>query len=385
MFHARIKILHLIAGLNAGGAERMLVRLLARMNPLEFASEVASLSGEGALGGAVRALGVPLHALEISGNPAAVATLAGLLRSSRPDIVQGWMYHGDVLGTLARLFLPRARVVWNVRGDVGHGILSPRTECVFRACAAVSRWVPDVVLFNSERALAGHRRRGYACRDMRVIANGFDLSEFRPDASARVWLREVLGLPGSAELVGMAAGYAPKVKDYSAFLAAAEIVTQDRSGVWFVACGRRVSAENAELVSEVRRRGLEGRVFLLGERRDMARLLAALDVFCLASRSEGFPNVVGEAMACGVPVVTTDVGDARALVGEEGRVVGVGDARGLAAVCLELLAAGREAREALGRRARERVGRLFEIGSVARRYEGLYRELCGGVAGRRGG
>lgn len=363
----------------------MLVRLLGRMDPAKFASEVVSLSGEGALGASIRALGVPLHALDFSGSPGSVAALAGILRGSRPDVLQGWMYHGDVLGALARVVVPRARVVWNVRGDVGDGVLSPRTEQVLRACAALSRWIPDVVLFNSERALAGHKRRGYACRDMRVIPNGFDLLEFRPDASARSWLREALGLPASAELVGMAAAYAPRLKDYRGFLTAAEIVTRERRGVWYVACGRGVSAENPELASEVRRRGLEGRVFLLGERRDIARLLAGLDVFCLASRSEGFPNVVGEAMACGVPVVATDAGDVRALVGGEGRVVGVGDAQGLARACLELLAAGREAREDLGRRARDRVGRLFELGAVARRYEGLYRELCGAAASGRGG
>lgn len=377
MGRGRIKVLHLISGLQTGGAEMMLFKLLRRLNRDRCESAVVSVSDEGILGERIRALGVPLYGLGLA--PAGLS-IAGLWRLGkvvlhrRPDILQGWMYHGDLMAAVARMWIPRARVVWNVRTDANEGVLRLRTRQVLRACCLLSRWVPDVVLFNSERSLANHRRKGYRCRHMRVIPNGFELSEFRPDELSRSRLRESLGLPPSTELVGMAAHYALR-KDYPVFLAAAAIIARRRPGVRFVACGRGVSLENPELASEVHRRGLQGKVLLLGERRDMPRFLAGLDVFCLASRSEGFPNVVGEAMACGVPVVATDVGDCRPIVGDTGLIVPPGDAEALARGCLSLLEAGLQERQRVGLRARRRVAELYDIDRVARQYEILYEEL----------
>jgi glycosyltransferase involved in cell wall biosynthesis len=214
---------------------------------------------------------------------------------------------------------------------------------------------------------------------MRVIPNGFDLSRFRPHAEARLRLRKHLGLASDAEVIGMIARFMPGEKDHATFLEAAARLRRRRAGVHFLLCGRGMSSDNVKLVAEISGRGLTESVHLLGERDDIPEVTAALDVATLASLVEGFPNVVGEAMACGVPVVATDVGDCREIIGDAGIVVPPRDPEALAEAWRNLLEAGREGRERIGLRGRERVAELYELGKIVRQYEDLYEELARGV------
>jgi glycosyltransferase involved in cell wall biosynthesis len=146
--------------------------------------------------------------------------------------------------------------------------------------------------------------------------------------------------------------------------------------VHFVLAGKDVDSENPALVGSMRAAGVLENCHLLGLRNDMPQLMAALDLLASSSAyGEGFPNVLGEAMACGVPCVVTDVGDSAAIVGDTGRSVAPGDAQGLAAAVEELLTLPRSERVALGRRARDRVETRFEIGKVVERYQEFYESL----------
>jgi glycosyltransferase involved in cell wall biosynthesis len=211
---------------------------------------------------------------------------------------------------------------------------------------------------------------------MVVIPNGFDLSELRPDPAARQDVRRELEVGERAPLVGMAARFHPQ-KDHASFLEAAKILHGRLPDVRFLLCGDGVTCENRALSDRVRQAGLADHAHLLGVRGDVPRLLAALDVAVLSSVGEAFPLVLGEAMACGVPCVATDVGDAARIIGETGEVVPPRDPAALAAALERVLNLEPERRRELGMAARQRIEENYSIERIAKRYEDLYSEALG--------
>jgi glycosyltransferase involved in cell wall biosynthesis len=151
--------------------------------------------------------------------------------------------------------------------------------------------------------------------------------------------------------------------------------------VQFLLAGDGVEPHNTQLSAWIAETGVAERFHLLGARDDMHRLTAALDVALVSSAfGEAFPLVVGEAMACAVPCVVTDVGDAAFMVGDGGRVVPARDPAALAEAALELLTQRPQERAALGQRARERIASEFELSAVVARYADLYDEVLAGMA-----
>lgn len=375
-----IRIVHVITSLSAGGAEGMLYRLLQSMDPGAFHNEVISLSGEGEYGPRIRQLGVPVTALRMkTRGPAALWSLGRQLRRSRPHIVQSWMYHANLIGGIAaRLMGPR--VVWNIRrGELQPEVDGRRTVWTSRLCAAISEWLPDRIVFCSARSAEAHAVSGYARGRVSVIPNGFDLDRFKPDAAARSALRAEWGLSASDVAVGIVARYHP-AKDYGNFMQAAGLIARRAPEVHFVLCGAGASRENGDLARQIGEPGLLSRCRFLGVRSDVPRVMAALDVAVSSSRTEAFPNAIGEAMATGIPCVATDVGDTALLVGDCGRIVPPRDAERLAGALGELVGLAPEARVELGAAARRRIERLFDIRAIAARYEEVYRGVvaCAG-------
>jgi glycosyltransferase involved in cell wall biosynthesis len=375
-----IRVLHLITGLNTGGAEMMLTKLVAGMDPAGFEPHVVTLLGEGPLAARVRAAGASVESLGLARGrvaPSAVWRLTRLLRRVRPDVVQTWLYHADLLGLVAARLARVGRVVWNLRCsnmDFAHS--GRLTRYTVAACARLSS-LPDAVVANSRVAVDVHRALGYRPRRVEVIPNGFDMHRFAPDPAARGSVRAELGVAPGAPLVGMVARFDPQ-KDHATFLRAARAVADARPDAQFVLLGDGVQADNPEMAALVRAAAPGLRPHLLGRRDDVARLAAALDVAVLSSAyGEGFPNVVGEAMACGVPCVVTDTGDSAAVVGGTGRVVPPRDAPALADAVLGLLALPAGELRALGLAARARVGEHFALPAVIRRYAALYSQLAG--------
>jgi glycosyltransferase involved in cell wall biosynthesis len=368
-------VLHVITDLERGGAEGMLLKLLRAADRDGVAHFVVSLKAGGVLSEEVRALGVPVHSVCLDGTtslPAAAVRLLAAMRAISPDVVHGWMYHGNLLGGLAARMAGRGTVLWGLR----HGPLLPgevplATRAVVRMGATLSRWLPDLILCCSQAAAAAHRALGYAGARMLVVPNGFDTSRFRPSPEARQRVRAALGVAPATPLIGLAARFHP-VKDHETFVRAAARLVTARPETRFVLCGRGVDADNPSLRSWIAGAGLGDRVLLLGERHDLHDVLPAMDVATLCSRAEGFPNVVGEAMASAVPCVVTDVGDAHDLLGETGRVVPVADPAALARAWQEMLEIGPERRQLLGTAARTRIEKHFSIAVVARRYDTLY-------------
>lgn len=372
-----IVVIHLITGLETGGAEMMLAKLVEQSDRSRFQHRVVSLLEPGPIGERIAAAGIPVQSLRMRPNrpdPHALAALMATLRREKPDLLQTWLYHADFLGTLAGQ-ATRTPVVWNIRTSP-HADLGRQIGVITKLCARLSS-TPLAVIANSESARSMHLQQGYRPREWQVIPNGFDTERFRPNSVARQALRQELGLPASALLIG-AVGRDHPQKDYATYLAAAEDLATREPEVHFLLVGRGLSAHNAALQAAVASHGLERRVHLLGERRDTPAINAALDIATSSSAfGESFPNTIGEAMACAVPVVATDVGDAARIIAQTGIVVPPRQPRALAAAWGDLVAIGETGRKDLGEKARDRVIDVYSLASVVRQYEELYERLVG--------
>ena len=379
---AKIRLTHIITGLDVGGAETMLSKLVSNQNRERFELEVICLQPNGPIGERIAAMGIPVRSLEMrsaKGTLPAIGKLAGWLRRSRPDIVQTWMYHADLVGGIAARLSRRRAVAWNIRnGTLDSQGTKRSTLQVVRMLASLSRSLPSRIVCCSENARQLHAGMGYDADKMIVIPNGFDLDQFRPDPAARRDVRDELGVRADTPLVGLMARYHAQ-KDHGNFVEAAGILSKSMPDVQFLLCGLDVHSANSELMGYIAKSGAADRFHLLGKRSDMPRLTAALDVAVCASHfGEAFPNVLGEAMACGVPCATTDVGDAAYIVGDTGRVVPPKSPEELAGAIRALLTSASADRLQRSSAARQRVQEHFDLPLVALRYEKLYMEMAGG-------
>jgi glycosyltransferase involved in cell wall biosynthesis len=374
----RLRIVFVLTSLTLGGAEMMLWKLLSRIDRKRFDPRIIALSAcADSMLDRFGEIGVPCHLLGMRPRLDAswrVLRLAKALRDLKPDIVQGWLYHGNVAATVAAaLTRCGAPVMWSIRGTLP----SPaeknwRSGLVIRLSGLLSA-MPARIINNSVASAVEHESRlQYPKSTGVVLANGFDTDLFRPSPEARSGIRRELGLAFDAVLVGLAGRY-HRMKDHPTFLRAAAALKATHPRVHFLLVGSKVDSENAELNGLVRSFGLPENVSLLGRRHDMDRITAALDVACSASAyGEGFPNVIGEAMSCGVPCVVTDVGDSARIVADTGIVVPPCDAAALAQAIRDLVELDPESRQALGKRARARIVQHFSLDAIVQQYEELY-------------
>jgi glycosyltransferase involved in cell wall biosynthesis len=375
-----IEVMHIIAGLETDGAETVLHRLTSHMDPERFSNEVISLTTVGPMAPRLEASGVRVRALGMKPgipNPYYVARLASWLRFAKPQVVQTWMYHADLLGGVAAKLAGNIPVVWGIHHtNLDHGQNKRLTIWTARACAALSRRIPSRIVCCSQASLEVHARFGYAAQKMEVIPNGFDTRQFHPDPEARAVVRRELGLSESSPVIGMAARFHPQ-KGHRTFVKAAALLHAQNANVHFLLCGKGVDRQNAELVGWIEEAGLTQVCHLLGPLEDMPRFFATLDVATSSSLTEAFPVAVGEAMACGIPCAVTDVGDSAAIVGDAGRVVPANDPIALASAWQSLLNAGPEQRQQLGLAARHRVEQKYALQDIVERYEEVYRQAAG--------
>jgi glycosyltransferase involved in cell wall biosynthesis len=375
-----MRVMHVITGLSTGGAETMLLKLLSAASG-DMEHVVVSLGDEGTIGPRIAALGVPVHCLRLkrnAPNPFKALSILSLARRISPQLIQGWMYHGNLMASMAASGLRNAPpkkppVLWNIRQTV-YDLRNERwlTAKLIRLGAHRSAG-PAAIIYNSQTSAGQHKALGYRAEKHVIIPNGFDCQVLRPDDAARKALRAELGVTNDNILIGLVARYHP-MKDHVGFLRAAAIVAQDHPYVRFVLAGTGISAKQPELAGAIRQNGLQDHVILLGERSDIPRLNNAFDIACSASAwGEGFSNSIGEAMACGVPCAVTDVGDSAYIVAESGFVAPPREPETFANAIKQLINLGLTRRQELGAKARRRIEIEFSLTAIVQRYEDLYR------------
>ena len=374
---ARLKITHIITGLNTGGAEWMLYKLISGIDKQQFDCQIISLTTLGTMGEKFKALGVNVISLGMKNarpDPIGFYRLIRLLKQQSPDLVQTWLYHADLLGGLAAK-LTGIAVVWNIRHSNLDTKLNKRhTLWTVKLCAKFSPHIPKAILCNSQRAIQIHQQVGYKKSLFYFIGNGFDLEQYQPNPSAKISLCHQLGLTKAAKIVGLVARFDSQ-KNHQGFIKAAEHIIKQRNDVYFALIGKGVDESNSQLMQWIRQTDNEEHFFLFGERSDIARLTAGFTVACSSSFGEGFPNSIGEAMACGVPCVVTDVGDCAYLVGDAGSVVPVDDNHAFSQAILKILELPPQEYQQLSQRARQRIQHNFSITKIIDQYQQFYQRL----------
>ena len=369
-----MKILYIITGLSTGGAERALYNLLQGGLNTQFDCHVISLSDKGTIGTKIEALGVPVFTLNMPvGRPAlaSIIQLRCLIKKLQPDLIQGWMYHGNLVASLALLFTSnKPALVWNIRHSL-YEIKKEKflTRQVIRANRILSHSV-DALVYNSQLSREQHEAFGFTESVGLVIPNGINCQQFRFSLKARKNIREELVIPKTALVVGHVARFHP-IKDHACFLEAAVKIIGDCPNTHFLLCGRGVDKENSD-INQLIPKNLQHQFHLLGERADIADLMCAMDILCSSSWSEAFPNVLGEAMAIGLPCVATNVGDSALIIGDCGVVVKPEVINVLAVGIKSLLMMPEKDRKQLGEQARKRIKNNFTLAVIVKKYAELY-------------
>lgn len=315
-------VMHVISNLNDGGAEGALYRLCIHSH--HYKHVVVSMMDCGKYGPMLEAAGIGLYCLEMpQGKPTwkGVVSFWRLLRTVRPDVVQTWMYHADLMGGLMARLAGVHRVYWGIRhGNLTPGTVKRSTILIAKLCALLSKFVPDRIVSCSLNASNSHVAIGYEKSRMTVIPNGYDVSRFTPDPTARASLRSEWGACDGSFVLGMVARFNAQ-KDHANLFHALRILKGQGRLFHCVLVGPEMDGGNLQLQSLLQKFDVTDVVRLLGARRDVPAVMNALDLHVLSSLGEAFPNVLAESMACGTPCVTTDVGDAAYIVGESGWVV----------------------------------------------------------------
>ena len=370
------KVLHIITGLNDGGAEGVLTRLCLHSHQLEHV--VISLMDAGKYGPLLTDAGVVVHCLGMNpGKPSPILfyRLIKLIRAARPDVVQTWMYHADLLGGIAARLAGVRRVFWGVRhSTLEKGKSKRSTIMIAHLCALLSKWIPEKIICCANKALTVHSDIGYQKSKLIVIPNGYDLMRFKVDPASGERVRIEMGLASDIFLIGMVGRYDP-LKDHSNLLQALAHLAERQIDFHCLLVGKGMSADNTELKARVIELGLENKVLLAGQRSDIPAVMNALDLHVLSSSSEGFPNVLAEAMACGTPCVSTDVGDACEILGNELDCCPAGDSKALSKLILNMAEEWKNNPSAWQTRKSQCVQRIangYSIGAMVGAYEACW-------------
>jgi glycosyltransferase involved in cell wall biosynthesis len=376
-----LHILHVIDGINVGGGEIVLAQLVERLQAAGHRNTVVALTTAGIIGQRMADAGARLLTLDmrrLSDAPGALRQLIRTIRDTAPDVIQGWMYHGNLAASLGRrLARSPAGLAWSIHNSVEPMPSLPLvTEYVLRL-EQLGSVDPAAIVYVSAASAAQHERLGFRADRTCVIPNGTDCARFRRRTGCRERLRASLGVTDDRPLLGLFARWHP-MKGHTVLFDAVGQLRQTGRPVHLVLAGTGLDPQNAELAGALEAAGVVGEVSLLGARGDVEMLLAGLDLFVLPSvDGEAFPLVLGEAMAAGVPCVATDIGDCRMIVGDTGTIVPPGDLAALVAACERLLDAGPATREQLGQNARQRIANQFSLERTAEVYADLYRWLAG--------
>jgi glycosyltransferase involved in cell wall biosynthesis len=374
----QIKVVHLITGLNIGGAEMMLYNLLSKTDFSYFPSSVISLTSDDLIGDRIRSLGVPVKSLGISPknpNPFKIIKLFRWLKELSPDVLQAWMYHANMAGSIAAPLAGNFPVIWSIH----HSSFTPQdkslTLFIVRLLSMLSAFSPRKIISCSEVAKTIHINKGFAPDKFCVIPNGFDVEDFRPDEGARCAIRKELGVGDDTFLIGNASRFHPQ-KDHRNLIEAAALVIAQRPHVHFVLFGKNITWENKTLSEWIYSTGMKRHFHLLGLRSDVSTITAALDLSVLPSAyGEAFPLAIGEAMATGVPCVATNVGDSAFLIGNTGKIVPPQNPEFFAEAVLEFVQMDSIQRKYIGMAARQRILDNFSLDAVVAQYENLYASL----------
>lgn len=354
----------------------MLLKLVKESERRPEKHVVVSMMDEGTRGAEIKRYATLycLHLEPGSVSFGALLQLVIIIRKECPDVVQGWMYHANLILSLANI-ISKKPLFWNVRQSLASLDNEKRlTRAVIKFSRLVSRFSPAQIIYNSHTSLRQHEGIGFRPVSL-VIANGFDLVAFNvASESEKKEARDTLGLPSDALVLGQVARFHP-MKNHLGFMEVAGGFFDANPRLCVLMAGTGLDRENNELMAAMSEKRIKrDNFYLLGERKDLPTIYHALDFLVNPSWGEAFPNVVGEAMACGRPCIVSDVGDSARIVGDTGFVFEPAEPEQFKAVLTKALSLDPAQYQQRSQAARQRVEALYSISSIYDQYMDVYKE-----------
>lgn len=372
------KILHIITGLSDGGAEAVLYRLC------QFDKEnqhiVISLMDNGKYGSLLEDMGVQVYSLDMPAGKirfAALIKLYKLIRQLKPDVVQTWMYHADLIGGVIARLAGVKNIVWGVHHTtLVKGESKRSTILIAKINALISSFIPRKIIYCAEKSRQVQQSIGFSPKIGYVVPNGYNIDDFKPDLDAGMAFRQEVGLADEKFLIGHVGRYDPQKDHQTLLLSVSELLNRNTEFEFeVVLVGTNLDKDNLVLSNIIDKNNLSC-VRMLGRRSDMPSVMTGFDVFVLSSAfGEAFPNVLNEAMACGTPCITTDVGDAAVIVGDTGWVAPPKNPQALAKAMLEAMEEKQnnpQAWQARKQACRERIVNNFSIEKMVEGYHQVW-------------
>ncbi|HHX68644.1 MAG TPA: glycosyltransferase [Gallicola sp.] len=366
-----IRIVHIITGLGSGGAENMLYKLIKYSDKSKYYHEVISLMDEGVIGKRIRDEGVKIHSL----NAPKANILKAILNARRIckefDVINTWLYHSDIFGFLIAKILLKKKLIWNIRhSNLDKNANKSITLMIVKINSLLSKKI-DCITFNSNKALEKHLAVGYKNKNTIVIPNGFELEKFSFNEESRNTLREALKLDKDSKAL-ITVGRWDVQKDYVTLFKALNEIKNTHTNFKMIMVGTNLDEYNESLLNLSDKYDLKNLLILLGRRNDISEILSAADCYISSSLGESFSNSIGEAMACALPCIVTDVGDSKQIVGETNQVVNAKDHKGLAEAIGRFLGNSECSRNF---KSRDRIVENFDIRKVVKEYERNYQDV----------
>ena len=365
----------LVRSLNYGGAERQLVELASGLHSRGCRVAVMAFYPGGPLIEDLKRAGVRVQVLAKRGRWDVLGFFLRLVREVRrehPDLVYSFLVEPGIVAVVLKLFVPNLRVIWGVlASSVDFGAYDWPTRLSFKVSCWLARFA-DLIIVNSKVGAIAHEQAGYPKSRIVVLPSGVDVTRFKPDAHAGHRLRDAWGIPQGDKVIGIVGRLDP-MKDHSTLFEAAAILRRTGLNLWWVCVGAGEPGYVETLRALTRRLGLDGRVLWAGLHADMVSVYNAFDIVCSSSAfGEGWSNALGEGMACGLPCVATDVGDAHTILGDLGVLVPSKDPHRLAEGIRTALT---RSNDHLRRGCRDRIVQLFSSDRMITETERLLR-MC---------
>ncbi|MTI46835.1 MAG: glycosyltransferase [Firmicutes bacterium] len=366
-----IKIIHIITGLGSGGAENMLYKLIKYSDKEKYYHEVISLMDEGTVGQKIKDEGVKVHSLELSSYNVFQSIMKVRRICKSFDLVNTWLYHADVLGFLVSKIFLRKKLIWNIRHSNLDKSANKRTTFLLIRINSYLSTLVDKITYNSKKAYENHNKIGYSGKEQIIIPNGFEVDKFKFEKAYRKKIRSELSLTDDDKII-ITVGRWDIQKDYPTLIKALKLTKEKNNEFKMIMVGTNLSGRNKDLVELIDSNDLQENILLLGRQDNIPELLSAADIYVSSSLGESFSNSIGEAMACGLRCIVTDVGDSKDIVGNEGRIVGAGDFHALSK---EILAEINNDNLDRNYNARQKVINDYGIFQITKRFEENFTDL----------
>lgn len=369
------KLLFVTTGLSVGGAERALYSLINGGLLSHFEIQILSLTDLGHYGNKFQTMGIVVNCLYLK-NPfyffLSVLRILWISWKFKPDLVQGWMYHGNIFSFFIVIFLFfKPKLFWGIR-QTFYDISKEKflTRIVIRMNVRFSPFT-NAVIYNSQKSQIQHEAFGFSARNSHYIPNGFDFALWKKDLSLKKQLRQQLNIPDNAFVVGYVGRYHP-MKNIELLFDSMIYILNKYSYVYFYIIGKNTNSSNPSL-KHYYDKIPSNRFFSFGEIDDVPKFIQCIDLLCLTSSwGEGFPNVIGEAMSVGIPCVATDIGDSSFVIGDTGWIIPPGDIFSLIRAIESAMSEPASFRHLRSEFAINRISKNFNINSVVKQYKEIY-------------